>query len=554
MEETTIAAGVAERLSKLGLQREPFVGADAEDIYFADAQARQRLDLLYHLAPYSQLLLITGEHGVGKSALVRKLIGRSGEMWRVCVVTAAAEMDDQSLLRAARAGFGLPEESPDTETGFRTLIDHLQGLRYNSQTPLWVIDDAERLSIDALRLVQRVCDAGASGIVVGIILVGNAGLEAKLAQPELEPLRGYVAHRFEVQSLSEEDTAAYLHFRMSAAGFIGESPFTPAVIKRIFKGSRGVPAKINELAHEVLVDEMVRRTDLPPVGPRPARQQQMSQTRWALIGVAVAAIGLVLWWQGREGAGTQGAREKVVTVTIPSEPAPPAPAASPAAEPTPPPASPAEADLAPTAPAPAQAQPAAPPPAPAEAKPALTPPPPVAAAPAKPERPPASVPAPPSAGTAARAEQPAKAQIQAPAPQPVPAKPAQAPQKAPPAVAKKEAPAVPSRPSAPTSTGGAGGLQGRDYLAKQDPNDYTLQLVAMKTEDEVRDFAARHGLRSHAAYFPVRKNGDVLYALVYGAYPSRAAAEAAVRELPKGIGVQPWVRSFKSVQTAMAAQ
>lgn len=531
MEETTIAAGVAERLSKLGLQREPFIGAGSENIYFADAQSRQRLDLLYHLAPYSQLLLVTGEHGAGKSALMRKLVSRSSEMWRVCIIPAAAEMDDRSLLREVRAGFGMPEDPPDAETGFRTLLDHLQGLRFNSQTPLLIIDNAERLSVEALRLVQRICDAGASSIAAGIILVGDAGLERKLAQPELEPLRGYIAHRFEVLPFNEEDSAAYIHFRMSAAGFAGETPFTPAVIKRIYKGSRGVPAKINELAHEVLVDELVKRTDLPRVGPRPARQRQMSQTRWALIGVGVAAIGLVLWWQGRGGA-TQVPRDNVVSVTTPADPAPAA-VQSRAPEPAP-------------LPAEAAARPPAPPP---ETVPVQ--PPPVAEAPPAAASAPSAASEQPAPPPAAKLDASAAGASKSPVPGKAAASPAGTPKRnAPAEMANAEAS---RQPRAATSVlrAGDGTVQGSDYLAKQNPADYTLQLAAMKTEDEVRDFVARHGIAGGSAYFPVRKDGRILYAVVYGTYPSRTAAEAAAKDLPKGLKMQPWVRSYKSVQGAM---
>lgn len=139
---------------------------------------------------------------------------------------------------------------------------------------------------------------------------------------------------------------------------------------------------------------------------------------------------------------------------------------------------------------------------------------------------------------------PELARTQKPTPPPPPRE--QSPRPAvPPPVAAAPAPA----PAAP-----AGGVRREDWLLAQAPGHYALQLMATPREKGVKDFIRARGLGDEAAYFRFSKGGEPWYAVVYGMYPSRAAADAVAGDMPGNLrGIKPWVRSFASIQKVIRA-
>ena len=119
------------------------------------------------------------------------------------------------------------------------------------------------------------------------------------------------------------------------------------------------------------------------------------------------------------------------------------------------------------------------------------------------------------------------------------------------------APVAPAAPPAPEVTAPAvaetAGVLGADWLRQQDPNQYTLQFISGSDAEALRAYAQRVDLPGEVAMFSVRRNDQVSYALVYGVYPSAAAARSAIVALPAAVRRnQPFARSFASINEAMA--
>ncbi|MCA1804354.1 MAG: SPOR domain-containing protein, partial [Xanthomonadaceae bacterium] len=81
---------------------------------------------------------------------------------------------------------------------------------------------------------------------------------------------------------------------------------------------------------------------------------------------------------------------------------------------------------------------------------------------------------------------------------------------------------------------------------------YTLQLLVSRSEDAVRAFVAQYGLEGELAWYHRVQNGEDRYTLLFGSYPSLAAAQAAIAGLPARVQRdKPWPRSFASVQAQL---
>lgn len=72
---------------------------------------------------------------------------------------------------------------------------------------------------------------------------------------------------------------------------------------------------------------------------------------------------------------------------------------------------------------------------------------------------------------------------------------------------------------------------------------YTLQLMGAFTVDALNDFAAKHHLQPTIKQAAELHQGRTWYVLTYGEYPTQAAAQVAIKELPGAIQhLKPWVR------------
>lgn len=87
------------------------------------------------------------------------------------------------------------------------------------------------------------------------------------------------------------------------------------------------------------------------------------------------------------------------------------------------------------------------------------------------------------------------------------------------------------------------------WLKKQEPNKYTIQLASSRYEKSILKSYEKNNLKGKGGYYHYMRDGVDRYALVYGAYKTVAAANAAMKTLPDELHKKtPWVRKIKSIQ------
>lgn len=74
-------------------------------------------------------------------------------------------------------------------------------------------------------------------------------------------------------------------------------------------------------------------------------------------------------------------------------------------------------------------------------------------------------------------------------------------------------------------------------------NAYSIQLAARQNKADLTQFMQQHNLSGQTRIYQTQVNGQRWYVLLYGNFPSRTAAYAAVKQLPTNLQ-QPgfWVR------------
>lgn len=281
-------------LANYGLSQAPFSNQHDDHFLYLDTERAQRLNMLQHMIQYNNLLLIVqGDEGVGKTSLLTRFIKSRAENWFICLVEANTFMDAGQLLFKVAQGFGVQQLPQDSVQLQEMLYAQIATYHHNGQIPILIIDDAHELPKDALLAIFNLADAQVDNAnLLRIILFAEPQIEKSLNARDVRPLRERVTHTMSIPLLDEDTTAEYLKHRMAVAGFNGGSPFTPKMVKRIFRASCGNPARINQLAHETL-----DRGDLEPEEMesivKPVRQRRQIK-KGALVAIAVIVVALVL--------------------------------------------------------------------------------------------------------------------------------------------------------------------------------------------------------------------------------------------------------------------
>ena len=244
-------------LAAYGLTEAPFSLQQDDRFLYLSAALTERLELLKHYTQYGNLLLIvTGERGIGKSSLKQRFINTAQEEWQVCEIQSHTMMDASLLLKQIAHGFNITEPPLDPAALFEVLSAQLQHMHQAAYVPILIIDDAHELPQDALQSLLYLAEHHSDQeTALRIILFCEPEIQIMLDDPAIHSLRERVTHSMEIPPLDEAETAEYLRHRLAVAGLDGTSPFTPKLIHKIFKASEGIPLKINEYAHQNLLND-----------------------------------------------------------------------------------------------------------------------------------------------------------------------------------------------------------------------------------------------------------------------------------------------------------
>lgn len=282
-------------LDNLGLEEAPFqLWADPR-FFYADPELMQRLDLLQHLTQFGDMLLcVTGPAGSGKTSLLRQFAQRGKINWHIGLLDANDLSQPSALWTRLAATLELPGNSGDLPALRTDLLRHYQALLHNAKLPVVLIDNAERLPMPVLKALLELDGRPAQTLkLLRIILFTEPGLEQRLTDAGLHSAQQPLLHSIEIPHFDEQQTAAYLMYRLAVAGYSGESPFSFTQIRALHKAADGLPARLNELAHETLLEHAARLNERNRAAAGGERMPVSPGHRPAIL-AAIAGIGAVL--------------------------------------------------------------------------------------------------------------------------------------------------------------------------------------------------------------------------------------------------------------------
>ncbi|MCW8888414.1 MAG: AAA family ATPase [Gammaproteobacteria bacterium] len=210
--------------------------------FYSNEKIEQKLDLIHHMLQFGdELLLVTGEKGVGKSCQLQELMRRLGEGWQICYLTGSENRQISQLFEKISHSFGYDySKVPSAEllSGFKS---HLE-LKESGKTYALLVDDAEQLDEGALEAITHLSQLkSGNDRLLRVVLFGT---ELLRDTPILKtiPLREVT-----IEPLDSEQSQAFIDFCIEQGRHeFGKPPSIP-LQQQVVNSAMGIPGEIEAM-------------------------------------------------------------------------------------------------------------------------------------------------------------------------------------------------------------------------------------------------------------------------------------------------------------------
>ena len=238
-----------------GLSDYPFQLTPDARFWFESRTHRKAMAYLgFGLAQGEGFIVITGEVGAGKSTLVAHLLSQIDRARLNAISLVSTQVEGDDLLRLVAQGLGLATGGVEKSRLLSAVEKSLTDVAASNRRTLLIVDEAQNLSVSALEELRMLSNSqSASKPLLQILLLGQPEFRAKLAGPGLEQLRQRVIAAHHLEAMDGDEVEAYLGHRLQLVGWQGQPDFSADAIAALHRHSAGIPRRLNQLAHRVLL-------------------------------------------------------------------------------------------------------------------------------------------------------------------------------------------------------------------------------------------------------------------------------------------------------------
>jgi len=245
-------------LSHYSLNRKPFqISTDPEFLWMGEKYKEALAVLKYGILDNRGFLLLTGDVGTGKTTLVHGLVNSLRANTLVAMVPDP-DLELFDFLQYIAVSLDM-NQSFKSKGEFlikfrKFLIDNYK----NDRKVLLVIDEAQRLNHEQLDEIRVLSNIEAQNTkLLNIFFVGQDEFNDILLENKNRALRQRITINYNIDPLTESESAAYVRYRLKTAGS-QKSIFDSDSLREIHLFSEGYPRLINIICDHALLTGYVK--------------------------------------------------------------------------------------------------------------------------------------------------------------------------------------------------------------------------------------------------------------------------------------------------------
>ncbi len=240
-------------LAFFGLDEQPFsITPDTQFACSVTAHEEALNTLLLALRGGEGFVKITGEVGVGKTLLCRKLLAMLGDD-QVAAYIPNPQMEPVAMLAEVASELGA-EQGHNPTLLIKAINRRVLEIAGQGKTAVLLVDEAQTmpfLTLQTLRLLSNLETEKRK--LIQIVLFGQPELDEILTQRSARQVLQRITFHYRMRGIGADELDGYLQYRLRIAGLQGASPFSRTARWAIYRHSKGVPRLVNVLAHKSLM-------------------------------------------------------------------------------------------------------------------------------------------------------------------------------------------------------------------------------------------------------------------------------------------------------------
>ena len=243
------------------LDKNPFdITPDPTFFWLGEKHKEGWASLNYGILENKGFLLLTGDIGTGKTALINLLI-KSTPVKSVIATIPDPDLEISDFFSILSEEFHM-NNAFDSKGKF--LIEFKKFLYevYGSDgRVLLIVDEAQRLNYELLGQIRTLSNIErAEKKLINIFLVGQTDFVDILRQGRNEAVRKRITVSYHIDPLSSSETEQYIEHRLKVAG-VTRTIFTAGAIRQIYSFARGYPRIINIVCDRALLNGYSKELD-----------------------------------------------------------------------------------------------------------------------------------------------------------------------------------------------------------------------------------------------------------------------------------------------------
>ncbi len=243
-------------LEHFGLKEFPFTITPDTGFFMNRAGYQDALNvLMVSLRSGEGFVKVTGEVGVGKTILCRKLLKSLARENFVTAYIHNPYLQPDSLLFAIADELRVKHSESDSQHVLLKKITHALINYHRSGKPVVLcLDEVQAMPIQTLEVLRLLTNLETEKRkLLQVVLFGQPELDALLEQPSIRQLKQRITFTYRLLPLNRIAFRAYVRHRLAVAGYQGGALIHRNAYDRLYHASQGIPRLVNIIGHKALL-------------------------------------------------------------------------------------------------------------------------------------------------------------------------------------------------------------------------------------------------------------------------------------------------------------